>query len=64
MIISALDAKQSPYKTQMDMAMQNNRQQADQHLAQLLRESVKAGRTVINKSGSGGPDLNVYHFLS
>jgi hypothetical protein len=59
MIASALDAKQSLYHSQVGMAILDNRQKADQALAQMLMESVKGGQTVINKSGPGSLDLYV-----
>jgi hypothetical protein len=59
MITSALDTKQSLIHSQVGMAILDNRQKADQALAQILMESVKAGQTVINNSGPGGLDLYV-----
>jgi hypothetical protein len=59
LITSALDAKQSLTNSQVGMAILDNRQKADQALAQMLMESVKVGQTIINKSGPGGLDLYV-----
>lgn len=59
MITSAISAQQSLTQTQLAMTILKNANEADQAIAQMLMESIKAGQTVINQSGSGGIDLYV-----
>lgn len=59
MITSALEASQSLYDTQMGMAILKNAQKNEQALAQMIMETIRAGQTVINQSGSGTIDLYV-----
>ncbi|MBA4372127.1 MAG: hypothetical protein C0402_04630 [Thermodesulfovibrio sp.] len=59
MITAALSAQQSATQTKIAMAVLKNALQADQAIAQILMESIKAGETVINSSGSGSIDLYV-----
>jgi hypothetical protein len=59
MISSALSARQTVTQTEIATVVLRNAMQADQAIAQMLMDSVKAGQTVINASGSNSIDLNV-----
>jgi len=59
MITSALNAQQSVTQSKIAMVVLKNALQADQAIAQILMESIKAGQTINNSSGTGSIDLYV-----
>lgn len=58
-ITSALAAKQSLVNYQIGAALLKNAHKNEQALAQMIMETIRAGQTVINQSGSGTLDLYV-----
>ncbi len=59
LITAALGAQQTVTQSKIAMAVLKNALQADQAIAEILMESIRAGETVINSSGPGSIDLYV-----
>lgn len=59
MITAALNAQQSLAQSKIAMVVLKNTLQTDQAIAQILMESIRAGQTVNNSSGTGSIDLYV-----
>ena len=53
LMTAAVTTQQSANQTKIAMAVLKNSLQTDQAIAQILMESIMAGQTVNNSSGSG-----------
>ena len=59
MITAALNTQQSLLQGQIGMAVLKSAEKSDQAFAEMLRESVRAGQTIVNQAGPGSIDLYV-----